>query len=46
MAGRLLEITFILVLAFLVLTNASGFYQALSALGQTYVGGVKTLQGR
>ena len=46
MVGRVIEVTFILVLAFLILTNAEGFYTSLSAVGQTYTAGVKTLQGR
>lgn len=44
--GQILEITFILVLVYLVITNSSGFDSVLSQFGGTYTGAVKTLQGR
>jgi hypothetical protein len=44
--GRLLEITFTLVLLYLVLTNAQGFGSSVGALSRAYVDGVKVLQGR
>jgi hypothetical protein len=46
MVGRVIEVSFVLILVFLVVTNSQGFYTALSGIGQTYVGAVKTLQGR
>lgn len=46
MINRILEITFVLVLAYLVIANASNFSKAITALGSVYVGAVKTLQGR
>lgn len=46
MVGRVVEVTFLLVLAYLVLSQAGGFYQVMSALGQTYTSSVKVLQGR
>jgi len=43
---QLLEITFVLIILYLVLSRASGFSQAIKSLGQVYIGGVKALQGR
>jgi hypothetical protein len=43
---RLFEITFTLVLVYLVLQNATAFSRAVNSLSQTYTSGVKTLQGR
>lgn len=44
--GRVLEITFVLVLAFLVLTHSKEFSQVAGTVGTAYTGAVKTLQGR
>jgi hypothetical protein len=46
MVGRILEITFLLVLAYLVIANAGNFATAIKALGGVYAGSVKVLQGR
>jgi hypothetical protein len=46
MINRILEITFVLVLAYLVIANAKNFAIAIQALGGVYAGAVKTLQGR
>lgn len=44
--SKILEITFVLVLVFLVITNANGFSSAVRAIGGVYSSAVKTLQGR
>lgn len=44
--NRVLEITFVSVLVFLVLTNANGFDTVTSAISNLYINAVKTLQGR
>lgn len=44
--GKVLEITFILVLMYLVLTNGNAFSQVVSSIGSVYTSSVKTLQGR
>lgn len=44
--GRLLEITFTLVLVYLVLSNASNFKTAIESIGGVYVKGVTALQAR
>jgi len=41
-----LEITFILVLVFLILSNAGSFNTAAAAISGLYTSAVKTLQGR
>lgn len=46
MAREILEGTVMLVLVFLILSRAGDFFTAMSAIGQTYVGAVRTLQGR
>jgi hypothetical protein len=46
MISRILEITFVLVLAFLVIANADNFSKAIRAVGSVYIGAVRTLQGR
>ena len=43
---ELVGMTVLLVLIFLILTHATGFGTAVSALGKNYSGVVKTLQGR
>jgi hypothetical protein len=43
---ELLMVTGVLVAAYLILTNYTGFSKSVSALGSAYVGGVKALQGR
>jgi hypothetical protein len=45
MVGRVVEVTFLLVLTFLVLTNAGGFSMAMSSLAGAYSTAVRTLQG-
>lgn len=44
--GRILEISFVLVFVYLVVTNFVGFSAATNAIGNLYTGGVRTLQGR
>ena len=44
--GRILEITFILILIYLVLSRALGFSTAVRSIGKVYVDSVKALQGR
>lgn len=44
--GRVLEITFVLILAYLILSRAVGFSSAVRAIGKVYVDSVKALQGR
>jgi hypothetical protein len=46
MINRILEITFVLVMAYLVIANAENFSRAIGAIGSVYVGAVRTLQGR
>jgi hypothetical protein len=46
MINRILEITFVLVLAYLVIANANNFSIAIRSIGGVYVGAVRTLQGR
>ena len=43
---RWMEITFILIVLYLVLSRAGAFSAAIKALSNAYVGGVKALQGR
>jgi len=44
--GQLLEITFVLIILFLVLNNGSAFSSVVRSLGSVYTGSVKVLQGR
>ena len=44
--GRVLEITFLLILVYLVLSRALGFSTAVRSVGKVYVDSVKALQGR
>lgn len=46
MVGRVIEVTLILVMAYLVLANANSFGTVTRAIGSTYIGAVKVLQGR
>lgn len=46
MVGKVLEITFVLIIAYLVLANAQNFSIAAQTVGGVYEGAVKTLQGR
>ncbi len=46
MIDRILEITFTLVLIYLVLSRAEGFSTSLGAISGAYTSSVKTLQGR
>jgi hypothetical protein len=46
MVGKVLEITFVLIVAYLVLANAHNFSIAAQTVGSVYEGAVKTLQGR
>jgi len=43
---KIVEGTIVLILMFLVLTNAQGFATVSSSVGTTYVNAVKALQGR
>jgi len=44
--SKLLEITFTLVLVFLIVRNASAFSRAIGSLGGAYVNLIKAFQGR
>lgn len=44
--GRILEITFVAVLVYLVLANADGFNTVAGATAGAYSASVKALQGR
>jgi hypothetical protein len=44
--GQLLEITFALVLLYLVLSRAEEFGSAINSLSRAYTGTVRVLQGR
>lgn len=46
MVYKILEITFTLILVYLVLQNAYGFSSAVGSIGSVYIGSVKALQGR
>lgn len=46
MIGRILESTFVLILAYLIIANAKNFSQAITAVGGVYAGSVRVLQGR
>ena len=46
MVGRVLEITFVLIILFLVFSRAQAFSQVTSSIGGVYIGAVKALQGR
>lgn len=41
-----LEITFVLIVLYLVLTRSQAFARIAGSLGSTYIGAVKALQGR
>ncbi len=43
---KLFEVTFTLILVYLVLRNASGFGNVVRNLGSVYTGSVRALQGR
>lgn len=43
---ELIGMTVLLVVVFLILTNASGFSRSIGALGSNYVRIVRTFQGR
>lgn len=44
--SRWLEITFMLILVYLILSRALGFSLAVGAIGKTYTDAVRALQGR
>lgn len=44
--GRIIEISFVLIILYLVLNKASNFGSAVRSIGDVYVSGVKVLQGR
>lgn len=44
--NRVIEVTFVLIVLFLVLSRATGFSRAISSISQGYVQAVKALQGR
>lgn len=46
MVMAIIEVTATLIMAYLILSNAAGFAQAVSAAGQAYTGAVTALQGR
>ena len=43
---RWMEITFVLIVLYLVLSRAGAFSAAIKALTAGYIGGVRALQGR
>lgn len=44
--GQLLEITFVLIVLYLVLSNGNSFSTVVRSLGGVYANSVKVLQGR
>lgn len=44
--NRIIEISFVLIALYLVLSHGKEFGGAINAIGSTYVSGVKALQGR
>lgn len=46
MISKVLEITFVLIMTYLVIANAAHFSMAIQALGAVYGNSVKVLQGR
>ncbi len=46
MVSRVIEVTFVLIIAYLVLTNWLGFSSAVGAIGRAYTDAVRVLQGR
>lgn len=46
MMGKVIEGTVVLVMAYLVFVNATGFATAAKAAGSVYVNAVQALQGR
>lgn len=46
MVSRVIEVTFVLIILYLVLTNSFGFTRVVGAIGQAYGDVVKVLQGR
>ena len=46
MFGRIIELTAVLIGMFLIITNADQFSQATSAVGNIYLGAIRTLQGK
>lgn len=46
MVSKILEITFVLIIIFLVVNNASGFSSVVRSIGSVYGSSVKVLQGR
>lgn len=45
-AMKILEVTFVAVIVYLVATNARGVTEVIRALSSAYVAAVRTLQGR
>jgi hypothetical protein len=43
---RWLEITFVLIIVYLILSNGTAFSTAITSIGGMYIGSVKALQGR
>lgn len=43
---RMFEVSFTLILVYLILNNAVGFSSVISSAGAVYVNSVKALQGR
>ena len=46
MFGDILQITFVLVMAYLIIANADNFAKAAGAAGTVYTNAVTVLQGR
>lgn len=44
--NRVLEVTVVLVMAYLIIANAKNFSIAVQSIGGAYAGAVKVLQGR
>lgn len=46
MVGRIIEVTFTMIMTYLILKDAGAFSTAAKAVGDVYTGAVSTLQGR
>ena len=44
--SRWIEVTFVLIILYLVLSRAAGFSSAISAVSRAYTDAVRSLQGR
>lgn len=46
MVSQIIEVTFILIMTYLILKDAGAFSTAAKAVGDVYTSAVRTLQGR